>query len=127
MTQFAKTPARTAIAGLVLVVLLLAFASVRPAAPPGRHEGVLGGARYRVDVPPGWNAGGLVLFAHGYQGDGDGSDVIAEVTGTAALGALRAVREGRLLAQLFNLTEPATPLVVDGAERIGDWLDGGAS
>ncbi|MFD1834045.1 ABC transporter substrate-binding protein [Brachybacterium rhamnosum] len=62
-----------------------------------------------------------------YQGEGDGSDVIAEVTGTAALGSLRAVREGRVLAQLFNLTEPATPLVVDGAERLGDWLDGGAS
>ncbi|GAB4097160.1 ABC transporter substrate-binding protein [Brachybacterium horti] len=62
-----------------------------------------------------------------YQGEGDGSDVIAEVTGTHALGSLRAVREGRVLAQLFNLTEPATPLVVDGAERLGDWLDGGAS
>lgn len=62
-----------------------------------------------------------------YQGEGDGSDVIAEVTGTHALGSLSAVREGRVLAQLFNLTEPATPLVVDGAERLGDWLDGGAS
>ena len=62
-----------------------------------------------------------------YQGEGDGSDVLAEVTASPGLDALRAVCEGRLLAQLFNLTEPATPLVVDGTERIGRWLDGGAA
>ena len=59
-------------------VLVLAAAGEQLAAPPGRHEGLLGGARYRIDVPAGWNAGGLVLFAHGYQGEGDGSGSLLE-------------------------------------------------
>jgi len=38
---------------------------------PGCYEGVRGGARYLINVPPGWN-GGLVMFAHGYEGEGSG-------------------------------------------------------
>ena len=38
---------------------------------PGRYEGVLGGAAYLINVPPDWN-GGLVLYAHGYEGEGSG-------------------------------------------------------
>jgi hypothetical protein len=38
---------------------------------PGRYEGVLGNARYLINVPADWN-GGLVMFAHGYEGEGSG-------------------------------------------------------
>ena len=34
-----------------------------------RWAGVLGGAAYHVEVPANWN-GRLVLFAHGYAGEG---------------------------------------------------------
>jgi hypothetical protein len=56
-----------AIAGLIVL-----FAFVADAAEAlGRYEGVLGNAPYLINVPPDWN-GGLVLFAHGYQGEGAG-------------------------------------------------------
>ncbi|MEQ1684497.1 MAG: alpha/beta hydrolase [Burkholderiaceae bacterium] len=35
-----------------------------------RWAGVLGGASYRVEVPPNWN-GKLVMYAHGYAGTGN--------------------------------------------------------
>jgi pimeloyl-ACP methyl ester carboxylesterase len=56
-------------------LLLLYFAGIAAAdatEPPGRYEGVLGGARYLIEVPASWN-GGLVMFAHGYQGEGEGT------------------------------------------------------
>lgn len=59
-------------------ILVVAAAAAQFAAPPGRHEGLIGDARYRIDVPASWNAGGLVLFAHGYQGEGDGSGSLLE-------------------------------------------------
>jgi hypothetical protein len=43
----------------------------RSAEPPGEYQGVLDGAEYEIVVPPKWN-GGLVMFAHGYQGEGPG-------------------------------------------------------
>lgn len=57
-----------------------------------------------------------------YQGEGDGSDVLAELERSAGIGDLDAVREGRVRAQLFNFTEPASALVVDGAEQLSRWL-----
>lgn len=60
----------------------------------------------------------IVLF----QGDGDGSDVVEEMIGADQLQGLRAVREGAVLPLLFNFCEPASPLVVDGLERISTWL-----
>lgn len=36
-----------------------------PPVEPGSHQGTIDGARYRVEVPEGWN-GTLVLYAHGY-------------------------------------------------------------
>ena len=59
---------------LVLLLLCLAGSAggaAGAAEPPGRYEGVHGGARYIIDVPPQWN-GGLVMFAHGYEGEGEG-------------------------------------------------------
>lgn len=57
-----------------------------------------------------------------YQGEGDGSDVTAEVTAQDQLTGLRAVRDQAVLPLLFNFAEPASPLVVDGLERIHEWL-----
>lgn len=45
-----------------------------------------------------------------------------ELLGSSRLESLRAVRENAVLPLLFNFTEPASPLIVDGLERIGDWL-----
>jgi iron complex transport system substrate-binding protein len=57
-----------------------------------------------------------------YQGEGDGTDLVAEMIGQDRLGSLRAVREEAVLPLLFNFAEPASPLVVDGLERIHEWL-----
>jgi len=64
-----------AVVALALGLLLLPAA----AAPPARsadgalvREGVHENAAYRYEVPARWN-GGLVMFAHGYQGEGPGA------------------------------------------------------
>lgn len=57
-----------------------------------------------------------------YQGEGDGSDVTEEMTAQDQLTGLRAVRDQAVLPLLFNFAEPASPLVVDGLERIHEWL-----
>jgi pimeloyl-ACP methyl ester carboxylesterase len=72
-----KTPTSRGISGAAAVIALAVFALVLRAAvanaaePPGRHEGILGGAPYLISVPPDWN-GGVVMFAHGYAGEGPG-------------------------------------------------------
>ena len=48
------------------------LSTAHAAEAPGRYEGVLGGAPYLINVPPDWN-GGLVLFAHGYEGESAGT------------------------------------------------------
>jgi pimeloyl-ACP methyl ester carboxylesterase len=40
-----------------------------PGLPTERHWGVHGGAGFRIEVPPDWN-GSLVMWAHGFRGDG---------------------------------------------------------
>ncbi|MGP9844856.1 ABC transporter substrate-binding protein [Brachybacterium sp. 107] len=57
-----------------------------------------------------------------YQGEGDGSDVTAEMTTQDQLTGLRAVQDEAVLPLLFNFAEPASPLVVEGLERIHEWL-----
>ena len=63
--------------GGAVLLALLALAAAVGAAPAGAadapavREGVLAGAEYVVSVPAGWN-GGLVMFAHGYEGEGPG-------------------------------------------------------
>src|SRR5699024_9970103 len=57
-----------------------------------------------------------------YQGEGDGSDLVAEMIAQDQLSSLRAVQQDALLPLLFNFAEPASPLVVDGLERIHAWL-----
>ena len=58
----------------VLLVLLLAAngPSARAADERAMREGVHEGADYVISLPPQWN-GGLVMFAHGYEGEGPGN------------------------------------------------------
>ena len=59
--------------GSLWVMLILSGIGVADAAePPGQDQGELDGAAYAISVPPAWN-GGLVMFAHGYQGEGSGT------------------------------------------------------
>lgn len=62
----------------------------------------------------------VLLVLH--QSDGDGSEVAEAMIAQDQLAALRAVQEEAVLPLLFNFTEPASPLVVDGLERIHEWL-----
>jgi pimeloyl-ACP methyl ester carboxylesterase len=56
---------------LVIIVLALATVSAPSFAETRSVDGALDGVAYRIAKPDNWN-GGLVLFAHGYQGDGPG-------------------------------------------------------
>jgi len=66
---------RTLAIALAIVVLALWTTIAGAAEAPGRYQGVLGGAPYLINVPPEWN-GGLVMFAHGYQGEGSGAGTV---------------------------------------------------
>ena len=58
---------------VLLALLLLANgSSARAADERAMREGVHEGADYVISVPPQWN-GGLVMFAHGYEGEGPGN------------------------------------------------------
>jgi iron complex transport system substrate-binding protein len=57
-----------------------------------------------------------------HQGEGDGSDAIGAMISQDQLSGLRAVEQQAVLPLLFNFAEPASPLVVDGLERILAWL-----
>jgi iron complex transport system substrate-binding protein len=50
--------------------------------------------------------------------DGDPAAVQKALTDLPGAGKLNAVRDGNLMPQLFNFTEPPTPLSIDGLERI---------
>lgn len=63
----------------------------------------------------------LIVLYQG-AGKGDGTGVTEEMITQDQLAGLRAVSEGAVLPLLFNFSEPASPLVVDGLERIHDWL-----
>ena len=52
--------------------------------------------------------------------DGDPAAVEKALTGLPGAGDLTAVRTGNVMTQLFNFTEPPTPLSIDGLERIVD-------
>jgi len=53
------------------LVLLFDAELARAGSAAERYDGVLGSATYTINVPPDWN-GGLVMFAHGYEGEGSG-------------------------------------------------------
>jgi hypothetical protein len=56
---------------LAILALILDLRLAGAAGPPGRYRGVFESANYQISVPPDWN-GGLVMFAHGYEGEGSG-------------------------------------------------------
>jgi len=55
-------------------------------------------------------------------GDGDPAAVERAVTGLPGAEDLTAVREGRLVTQLFNYTEPPSPLAVEGLRQLAEAL-----
>ncbi|MEU2610985.1 ABC transporter substrate-binding protein [Micromonospora sp. NPDC007271] len=58
--------------------------------------------------------------------DGDAKAAEQGLTGLPGAERLKAVRNGDLMTQLFNFTEPPTPLSVDGLERIVQRFKDGA-
>ena len=62
---------RRAVVVLALAVLATCAAAIAPSSAAGFLEGTHEGADFLIGVPARWN-GGLVLFAHGYEGEGDG-------------------------------------------------------
>ncbi|HEU5196154.1 MAG TPA: DUF6351 family protein [Methylomirabilota bacterium] len=60
---------------LALLLPAAAAAPVRSADGPRVAEGVHENAAFRWEVPAHWN-GGLVMFAHGYQGEGPGPGMV---------------------------------------------------
>lgn len=59
----------------VAALLALAAGPARPADGPRALDGRLENASFHIEVPAGWN-GGLVMFAHGYQGEGPGPGAV---------------------------------------------------
>src|SRR5262245_25855845 len=60
---------RVAIAALLAFALLIGLERTSGADERVLREGSHGGANYTISMPPNWN-GGLVMFAHGYEGEG---------------------------------------------------------
>lgn len=53
---------------------------------------------------------------------GSGADVAREVTSRSGFGEVKAVKNGDVMPMLLNFAEPATPLSVDGVEKIDAFL-----
>ena len=68
-TPLAQCGSLVTLAGLALV---LGARLAGAAEPQGRYQGAFGSANYQISVPSDWT-GGLVMFAHGYQGEGSGT------------------------------------------------------
>src|SRR6266436_7753531 len=67
---------RAALSITVAALILLLGAELAGAASvAGRYDGMLGSTNYTINVPPDWN-GGLVMFAHGYEGEGSGNGTV---------------------------------------------------
>ncbi len=81
MTQrrvfIAKAAGATAVVTLALLALLLAAdpSSPRAAGAPMLREGRHEGADFLIGMPAQWN-GGLVMFAHGYEGESSGRGAV---------------------------------------------------
>jgi hypothetical protein len=59
------------VAALAIPVLSLWWAAAESPSAPISRRGVHNGVPYRIEAPAGWN-GKLVVFAHGYEGEGSG-------------------------------------------------------
>jgi len=80
---------RTSARGLLTLALVLLLpvagaAPVRSADGPLVREGVHENASFRYEVPAKWN-GGLVVYAHGYEGEGPGAGSVQSVPLDAVL------------------------------------------
>ena len=66
--------ARGEVGLFVLLAFTLVAGTTLAAAADARamREGTNEGADYVMSMPPAWN-GGLVMFAHGYEGEGPGT------------------------------------------------------
>ena len=64
----------------------------------------------------------LIVLHQSAEGADDGTSVVEEMISKDQLASLRTVQEQAVLPLLFNFAEPASPLVVDGLERIHQWL-----
>jgi pimeloyl-ACP methyl ester carboxylesterase len=71
-------------ARLLVVLLLLCLARpvlAQTLASARFLEGVIGKADYMMQIPEGWDGSrGLVIYAHGYEGEGPGSGTVREPT-----------------------------------------------
>ena len=56
--------------------------------------------------------------------EGDPDQVVEALTDLPGADELTAVRDGEVMPQLFNFTEPPTPLSVEGLRRIVDRFGG---
>lgn len=66
-----RAKATTLLAVVALTLALTGRPGAGAAAQPGLYEGTHEGADFLISMPEKWN-GGLVMFAHGYEGEGDG-------------------------------------------------------
>jgi hypothetical protein len=67
-----RVRALAAVLALVAVAAAVAGApGVRAADAPALHQGIHEGAEFLIGMPPQWN-GALVMFGHGYEGEGPG-------------------------------------------------------
>ena len=66
-----RSPAPTTVSVVVALVLAWIAWTASAADAPTWREGRLGDADFIIGLPAKWN-GGLVMFAHGYQGEGAG-------------------------------------------------------
>lgn len=64
----------------------------------------------------------VLIVLHQGEDDGEGSELTAELLAQDQFAGLRAAQGQAALPLLFNFAEPASPLVVDGLERIHEWL-----
>ena len=81
-----QTPRRLALSEAIVraVLALVLLAAARPALADmtGLLEGTLGDTGYLIGKPDNWN-GGLILFAHGYEGEREGPGSLGESLLTA--------------------------------------------
>jgi dienelactone hydrolase len=63
---------------ILLLILAIALGSGAHAQAPAQFiEGQLGDAEHWIQKPAGWNGGGLVVYARGYEGEGPGPGRVA--------------------------------------------------
>ncbi len=91
---------------LAVLALMTATPALALADETGLLKGTLDGADYMISKPDSWN-GGLVLFAHGYEGEREGRGSLGE--SRLALMYARQLRLGGLGLSLEGLPSGLVP------------------